>query len=134
MVRQNEGLCSGENVHLNSLALRDGCLLFSKPKFRVRWLRWLEREFTDRKVLRSNPTSASRLPLSRLGKPGIIPALVLPSSGMAARHRYGVAAGQRENKIFAIILYTAASCHCPLGDNASWCLRASGSGQDRLYR
>ncbi|KER26533.1 hypothetical protein T265_06251 [Opisthorchis viverrini] len=55
---------------------------------------WLEREFTDRKVRGSNPTSASRIPLSRLGRPGSIPALVLPSGGMAARHRKGVAAGR----------------------------------------
>ncbi|KAG5453011.1 hypothetical protein CSKR_109430 [Clonorchis sinensis] len=52
----------------------------------ARWL-WLEREFTDRNVRGSNPTSASRLPLSRLGQPGSIPALVLPSGGMAVRHR-----------------------------------------------
>ncbi|KER27498.1 hypothetical protein T265_05459 [Opisthorchis viverrini] len=31
----------------------------------------------------SNPTSASGLPLSRLGQPGSIPAFVLPSGGMA---------------------------------------------------
>ncbi|KAG5455339.1 hypothetical protein CSKR_104985, partial [Clonorchis sinensis] len=46
---------------------------------------WLEREFTDRKACGSNPTSASRLPLSRLGQPGTIPALVLPSGSMAVR-------------------------------------------------
>ncbi|KAG5453215.1 Insulin-like growth factor 1 receptor, variant 2 [Clonorchis sinensis] len=57
---------------------------------RARWLKWLERESTDRKVRGSIPTSASRLPLSRLGQPGIIPALVLPSGGTAARHREGV--------------------------------------------
>ncbi|KAG5443088.1 hypothetical protein CSKR_113848 [Clonorchis sinensis] len=50
----------------------------------------LERECTDRKVRGSNP--ASRLPLSRLGQPGSIPALVLPSGGMAARHRKGATA------------------------------------------
>ncbi|KAG5454754.1 hypothetical protein CSKR_104360 [Clonorchis sinensis] len=50
----------------------------------------LEREFTDRKVCGSNPTSTSRPPLSRLGQPGSIPALVLPLGGMAARHREGV--------------------------------------------
>ncbi|KER32223.1 hypothetical protein T265_12825, partial [Opisthorchis viverrini] len=48
--------------------------------------------FTDRKVRGSNPTSATRLPLSRLGQPGSNPALVLPSGGMAARHRKGVTA------------------------------------------
>ncbi|KER19830.1 hypothetical protein T265_11496 [Opisthorchis viverrini] len=53
----------------------------------ARWTKWLEREFTDRKVRGSNPTSATRLPLSRLGRPGSIPALVQPSCGMAARHR-----------------------------------------------
>ncbi|KER25649.1 hypothetical protein T265_06938 [Opisthorchis viverrini] len=53
----------------------------------VRWLKWLEREFTDRKVRGSKPTSASRLPLSRLRRPDSNPALVLPSGGMAARHR-----------------------------------------------
>ncbi|KAG5454706.1 hypothetical protein CSKR_104920, partial [Clonorchis sinensis] len=42
----------------------------------------LEGKFTDRKVRGSNPTSASRLPLSKLGQPGNIPALVLPSGGM----------------------------------------------------
>ncbi|KAG5448288.1 hypothetical protein CSKR_110461 [Clonorchis sinensis] len=40
----------------------------------------------------SNPTSASRLPLSRLGQPGSIPALVQPSGGMAVRHRKGATA------------------------------------------
>ncbi|KAG5452531.1 hypothetical protein CSKR_103330 [Clonorchis sinensis] len=55
-----------------------------------RWLKWLEREFTDRKVRGSNPTSASRLLLSRLGQPGGIPALLFPPGGMAARHRKGV--------------------------------------------
>ncbi|GAA57497.1 E3 ubiquitin-protein ligase NEDD4-like [Clonorchis sinensis] len=55
-------------------------------------LKWLEREFSDRKVRGSNPTFASRLPLSRLGQPDSIPALVLPSGGMATRHRKGVAA------------------------------------------
>ncbi|GAA50173.1 immunoglobulin-binding protein 1b [Clonorchis sinensis] len=47
----------------------------------------LGRKFTDQKVRGSNRTSASRLPLSRLGQPGSIPALVLPSGGMAVRHR-----------------------------------------------
>ncbi|KAG5445464.1 hypothetical protein CSKR_103724 [Clonorchis sinensis] len=52
----------------------------------------LERERTDRKVRGSNPASASRLPLSRLGQPGSIPTLVLPSGGMTARHRKGATA------------------------------------------
>ncbi|KAG5450054.1 hypothetical protein CSKR_103288 [Clonorchis sinensis] len=53
---------------------------------------WLERSFTGMKVRGSNPTSVSRLPLSRLGQPDNIPALVLPSGGVAARHRKGVTA------------------------------------------
>ncbi|GAA55658.1 hypothetical protein CLF_108583 [Clonorchis sinensis] len=60
--------------------------------FRARRPKWLERELTDRKVRGSNPTSASRLPLSRLGQPGSIPALVQPSGGMAVRHRKGATA------------------------------------------
>ncbi|KAG5448742.1 hypothetical protein CSKR_100132 [Clonorchis sinensis] len=51
-------------------------------------------QFTDRKVHGSNPTSASRRPLSRLGQPGSIPALVLPSGGMTARHRKGATTEQ----------------------------------------
>ncbi|KER27449.1 hypothetical protein T265_05490 [Opisthorchis viverrini] len=43
---------------------------------------WLRRKVTDRKAL----TSASRLFLSRLGKPGSISALVLPLGEMATRH------------------------------------------------
>ncbi|KAG5453410.1 hypothetical protein CSKR_110018, partial [Clonorchis sinensis] len=58
----------------------------------ARWFKWLEGEFTDRKVRGSNPTSASRLPLSRLGQTGSIPALVQPSGGMAVRHRKGATA------------------------------------------
>ncbi|KAG5441923.1 hypothetical protein CSKR_106368 [Clonorchis sinensis] len=50
------------------------------------------RDIAIHKVHGSNPTSASRLPLSRLGQPDSIPALVLPSGGMAARHRKGVTA------------------------------------------
>ncbi|KAG5445405.1 V-type proton ATPase subunit C 1-A [Clonorchis sinensis] len=52
----------------------------------------LECGFTDRKVRNSNPTSASRPPLSRLGQPDSIPALVFPSGGMAVRHRKGATA------------------------------------------
>ncbi|KAG5452092.1 hypothetical protein CSKR_107931 [Clonorchis sinensis] len=47
----------------------------------------LERDFPDRKIRGSDPTSASRIPLSRLGQPGSILALVLPSGCMAARHK-----------------------------------------------
>ncbi|KAG5452348.1 hypothetical protein CSKR_105224 [Clonorchis sinensis] len=44
---------------------------------------WLQRELTEWKVPGSTPISASRLPMSRLGQPGSIPALVLPSGNMA---------------------------------------------------
>ncbi|KAG5441470.1 hypothetical protein CSKR_109828 [Clonorchis sinensis] len=54
--------------------------------------KWLEHEFTARKVRGSNPTSAYRIPLSKLGQPDNIPALMLPCGGMAARHRKGVTA------------------------------------------
>ncbi|KER27420.1 hypothetical protein T265_05526 [Opisthorchis viverrini] len=54
--------------------------------------KWFERKFADRKVRGSNLTSASLLPLSRLGRPGSIPALVPPSCGTAARHRKGTTA------------------------------------------
>ncbi|KAG5446787.1 hypothetical protein CSKR_105542 [Clonorchis sinensis] len=60
----------------------------------ARWLKWLEREFTDRKVRGSNPTPETRLPLTRLGHPGSIPALLLPPGSMAARHRKGVTRGR----------------------------------------
>ncbi|KER25322.1 hypothetical protein T265_07198 [Opisthorchis viverrini] len=33
----------------------------------ARWPKWFEREFTDRKVRGSNPTSATRLPCLGLG-------------------------------------------------------------------
>ncbi|KAG5450540.1 hypothetical protein CSKR_101705 [Clonorchis sinensis] len=67
----------------------------------------LERERTDRKVRGSNPASASRLPLSRLGQPGSIPALVLPSGGMAARHRKGATAER-----FFLLMQTKGACIC----------------------
>ncbi|KER20930.1 hypothetical protein T265_15213, partial [Opisthorchis viverrini] len=55
-------------------------------------LKWLEREFTDRKVYGSNPNCASQLPLSTLGQPGSIPILVQPSGGIAVSHRKGATA------------------------------------------
>ncbi|KER27945.1 hypothetical protein T265_05144 [Opisthorchis viverrini] len=67
----------------------------------ARWTKWLECEFTDHRVRSSNPTSASRLPLSRLGQPGSIPALVQPSGGMVARHRKGATAER-----FIYLFYT----------------------------
>ncbi|KER21750.1 hypothetical protein T265_09989 [Opisthorchis viverrini] len=72
---------------------------------RARRPKWLEREFTDRKVRGSNPTSVSRLPLSRLGQPGSIPALVPPSVGMVARHRKGATT----ERLFIIFLINSTS-------------------------
>ncbi|KAG5442233.1 hypothetical protein CSKR_100182 [Clonorchis sinensis] len=72
----------------------DSHLISHRFSMLARWLKWVEREFTDQKVRGSNPTSASGLPLSRLGQPDSISALVLPSGGMAARHRKGVTAEQ----------------------------------------
>ncbi|KER26497.1 hypothetical protein T265_06285 [Opisthorchis viverrini] len=54
-----------------------------EPRLRGETTLWSEREFTDRKVRGSNPTSGSRLTLCRLGRPGTILALMLPSDGMA---------------------------------------------------
>ncbi|KER32750.1 hypothetical protein T265_01236 [Opisthorchis viverrini] len=70
----------------------DGTPLNSSMRDGARWLKWLLRRFTNRKVRGSNPTSNSRLPLFGLGKPGSISALMLPSGGMAARHWKGVTA------------------------------------------
>ncbi|KAG5443599.1 hypothetical protein CSKR_102498 [Clonorchis sinensis] len=57
---------------------------------------WLERQFSDRTIHGSNPTSASRLPLSRLGEPDSIPDHVLPWCGMVVRHWNGTTA-ERKN-------------------------------------
>ncbi|KAG5452513.1 hypothetical protein CSKR_103318 [Clonorchis sinensis] len=42
-------------------------LFHHRPPHWARWPEWLEREFTDRKVRGSNPTSTSRLPCLGLG-------------------------------------------------------------------
>ncbi|KER25420.1 hypothetical protein T265_07102 [Opisthorchis viverrini] len=65
-------------------------LMVSVPHVYVDGAKWLE--FTDRKFHVSNPTSASRLPLSELRQPRSIPALEFPSDGMVARHRKDVTA------------------------------------------
>ncbi|KAG5450326.1 hypothetical protein CSKR_110185 [Clonorchis sinensis] len=79
----------GQPGSIPALVLPSGGMALDCKRFIINlgasWTKWLEREFTDRKVRSSNPTSASRLPLSRLGQPGSIPALVLPSGGMAVR-------------------------------------------------
>ncbi|KER20209.1 hypothetical protein T265_15371, partial [Opisthorchis viverrini] len=73
-------------------SVRPSLLCHLKDALGASWPKWLEHEFTDRKVRGSNPTSTTRLPLSRLGQPGSIPALMLPSGGVAARHRKGATA------------------------------------------
>ncbi|KER28789.1 hypothetical protein T265_04477 [Opisthorchis viverrini] len=60
-------------------------------KLRTFWDYVSRNEITDQRVRGSNPTrSASRLPLSGLGQPGSIRAIILPSGGMEAGHRKGV--------------------------------------------
>ncbi|KAG5443693.1 hypothetical protein CSKR_104604 [Clonorchis sinensis] len=79
---------------------------------------WLEREFTDREVCGSNPTSASRLPLSRLGQPGIIPALVLPPGSMAVRRRKGATA-ERTKAHFTLQSKRPQHCNTQVGGKKS---------------
>ncbi|KAG5447150.1 hypothetical protein CSKR_107956 [Clonorchis sinensis] len=54
----------------------------------LQMVQWLGHEITYRKVSGSNPTCALRLLLSRLEQPDNI-ALIIPSGGLAARHRKG---------------------------------------------
>ncbi|KER30980.1 hypothetical protein T265_02661 [Opisthorchis viverrini] len=63
----------------------------NKVKLEVgaRWLKWLEREVTDREVCWFESDLCLSTSLSRLGQPSSIPAPVL---GMAVRHRNGVTA------------------------------------------
>ncbi|KAG5452507.1 hypothetical protein CSKR_103309 [Clonorchis sinensis] len=70
---------------------------------------WLERELAGHG---SNPTSASRLPLSRLAQPRSIQVFVLPSGGEAVRHRKGATA----ERLF--IIYCTV-CEARSGDNKS---------------
>ncbi|GAA55025.1 hypothetical protein CSKR_101464 [Clonorchis sinensis] len=76
-----------------NIASADPCRCSIKDTlYGARWLKWLEGESTDRNVRGANPTSASRLTLSMLEHLGCIPARVLPSGGMAVRHRKGATA------------------------------------------
>ncbi|KAG5454076.1 hypothetical protein CSKR_112620 [Clonorchis sinensis] len=87
-------------------------------------VQWLEREFTDRKVRGSNPTYASRLPMSTTVQPGSIPVLVLPLGGMAARHRKGVTAGRLSFCILMVTMShrklsrTTVTFEIPVGETA----------------
>ncbi|KER29253.1 hypothetical protein T265_13410, partial [Opisthorchis viverrini] len=74
----------------------------------ARWRKWLECEFTDRKVRGSNPTSAYRLPLSGVEQLGSIPALVLASGDMVVRHLSG-ATSERTNECVRGLNSTSAS-------------------------
>ncbi|KAG5441664.1 hypothetical protein CSKR_103199 [Clonorchis sinensis] len=74
---------------------------------------WLEREFTDRKVRGSIPTSASRLLLSRLEQIGSIPALVLQTGGMGVRHRKGA----RAERMF-LRIFISGNMHTVLGSQS----------------
>ncbi|KER24022.1 hypothetical protein T265_14513, partial [Opisthorchis viverrini] len=77
---------------------QSGCGVFSFILNRLRsptrrFLSWYTSDGSSgRKVRVSNPTSVSRLPLSRLGQPGSIPALMQPSGGTTVRHRMGATA------------------------------------------
>ncbi|KAG5455245.1 hypothetical protein CSKR_106449 [Clonorchis sinensis] len=79
---------------LSTFGVPDRSMVIPKAFYHDTMSHWLEREFTDQKVRGSNLTSACRLLLSRLGQPGGIPALVLPSGGMAVRHRKDATAGR----------------------------------------
>ncbi|KAG5444744.1 hypothetical protein CSKR_113850 [Clonorchis sinensis] len=80
--------------------------------------KWLERELTDRKVRGSNPTSASRLPLSWLGQPGSIPALVQPSGGMASSASR--LANWRQLYPFSCSTLSVPSCHAIRRKHEGW--------------
>ncbi|KAG5448712.1 hypothetical protein CSKR_113042 [Clonorchis sinensis] len=72
---------------------------------------WLERETADQKDCDSNPTSAPRLSLSRLGHPDSIPTLLFPSGGLVFTHRKAAAARcsflSKEYRMAQIILLAA---------------------------
>ncbi|KER27624.1 hypothetical protein T265_13757 [Opisthorchis viverrini] len=75
-----------------------------------------ELSLTDWKFRGSNPTSASRLPLSRLGRPGSIPALVPSSCGLAARHRKGTTAGPPAHSDTMLTITLLTAVRSPLGE------------------
>ncbi|KER25508.1 hypothetical protein T265_07073 [Opisthorchis viverrini] len=54
---------------------------------------------SNEKARGSKPATASRFTPSRFGQPDSIPALVLPSGGMAARHRNGVTAERFDTEV-----------------------------------
>ncbi|KER34120.1 hypothetical protein T265_00008 [Opisthorchis viverrini] len=60
-----------------------------KTYINPRWTKWLEHRFTDQKFRGSNPTSASRLPLSKFGRPGIVPGLPTTGFALLGTHQVG---------------------------------------------
>ncbi|KAG5455344.1 hypothetical protein CSKR_105497 [Clonorchis sinensis] len=86
-------VCGGPSsgFHFGALTC-EGCKCFVQLDLTTERQRGSMREFTDRKVRDSNPTSDCRLPLSRLGQRGSIPALVIPLGGMEVWHRKCAAA------------------------------------------
>ncbi|KER23998.1 hypothetical protein T265_08243 [Opisthorchis viverrini] len=82
----------------------------------ARWFKWLGRGFTDRKVLGSNPTSASRFFLSMLEQPGSIPPLVFPSGGVAIRH-VEATLGTRAKRRHALIGRNASQSGSTISDS-----------------
>ncbi|KAG5442301.1 hypothetical protein CSKR_109882 [Clonorchis sinensis] len=102
---------------------------------------WLEREFTDRKVRGSNPTSDSRLPLSWLGQPGSIPALVAENSSTAHdrfRPSSSGSSGRRSPRVSVNLMfylnpnwsvfekYTNLQINLQLEHEAAWCSTFNG--------
>ncbi|KAG5442087.1 hypothetical protein CSKR_111936 [Clonorchis sinensis] len=76
-------------IHLDCSFLGLGSLTVSQPSCFI----LVDASNINRPTVRgSNPTSESRIRLSRFGQPESIPALVLPSGGMTARHRKGLTA------------------------------------------
>ncbi|KER25425.1 hypothetical protein T265_07108 [Opisthorchis viverrini] len=65
--------------------------------------KWLEREFTDRKVRGSNSTPVFRLSLSRPVQLGSVLALVQPLGGMTVRHRMGATAERLDRRSDAVL-------------------------------
>ncbi|KAG5452055.1 hypothetical protein CSKR_111099 [Clonorchis sinensis] len=69
--------------------------------------RWLRHELTDQNIHVLNPTPAFRLLLSKLGQPGGVSDLVLPSDGMAVSYRKGVTTG----RLFIFIMIISQLTH-----------------------
>ncbi|KAG5451760.1 hypothetical protein CSKR_109191 [Clonorchis sinensis] len=86
-IPKDVGVITNESTRTSYInrSTEGGAIDFDSCDGTCQMAQWLEREFTDRKIRGSNPASASRFPLFRLGQPGSIPALV-PPGGMTARH------------------------------------------------